>query len=121
MLQGKQPVVYGDGLQSRDFTFVENVVLGNLLAADAQGIKGRVFNIACGGNITLLELVAAVNELLGTDIQPIHERPRPGDVRESLADIYQARKMLGYEPKVGFRDGLRRSIEYYRALAAAAR
>jgi UDP-glucose 4-epimerase len=120
MLEGKQPVIYGDGLQSRDFTFVENVVIGNLLAADAQGVQGRVFNVACGGSIMLLELIAAINELLGTDIQPIHERPRPGDVRESLADIYQARKMLGYEPKVGFRDGLRRSIEYYRKLAAGA-
>jgi UDP-glucose 4-epimerase len=117
MLEGRRPVIFGDGLHSRDFTFVANVVHGNLLAADAPDVAGRVFNVATGGSITLLELVAAINELLGTDIRPTFAPPRQGDVRRSMADIYQARKCLGYEPKVDFQDGLRRSLDYYRRLA----
>ncbi|MHB8898899.1 MAG: SDR family oxidoreductase [Thermoguttaceae bacterium] len=118
ILAGRQPVIFGDGLQSRDFTFVENVVHANLLAADAQDVAGRVFNAACGGSFTLLDLLDALNRLLGTDVKPIFEKPRPGDVRQSLADISLARKLLGYEPQIGFHDGLARSIEYYRQLAA---
>ena len=118
ILSGKQPTVYGDGLQSRDFTYVENVVLGNLLAADAQGIDGQVFNVACGGNITLLELLESLNTLLKTDVKPIFEKPRPGDVRQSLADISRARKLLDYEPRVGLHEGLARSIAYYKQLVA---
>ena len=119
MAAGKQPTIFGDGLHSRDFTYVGNVVDANLLGADADGVAGRVLNVATGGSITLLELVAAINELLGTDIAPEFGPPRPGDVRQSMADIYQARELLGYEPKIGFREGLRRSIEYYRSLVAA--
>lgn len=118
ILAGEQPIIFGDGLQSRDFTYVENVVQGNLLAADAQDVAGRVFNVACGGNITLLQLLNSLNELLGTDIKPIFERYRAGDVRQSLADISLARKLLDYEPRVSFHDGLARSIEYYKQLAA---
>ncbi len=118
MLSGRRPVVYGDGLQSRDFTFVSNVVRANLLAADAQGVAGRVFNVACGDSITLVELLAALRELLGVDVEPVHEAARPGDVRQSMADIYYARKMLGYEPQIGLREGLAQSIEYYKELAA---
>jgi UDP-glucose 4-epimerase len=117
MLSGGQPVIYGDGLQSRDFTFVGNVVHANLLAADAPGASGRVLNVAAGGAITLLELIDALNELLGTDVTPRHAPPRPGDIRESMADISHARHLLGYEPTVGFREGLRQSIDYYRRLA----
>jgi UDP-glucose 4-epimerase len=117
ILAGKQPAIFGDGLQSRDFTYVDNVVHGNLLAADAQDVAGRVFNVACGGSITLLELLRSLNELLGTDVKPIFEKPRPGDVRQSLADISLARKLLDYEPRVGFHEGLKRSIEYYKQLA----
>lgn len=117
MLSGRQPVVFGDGLQSRDFTFVANVVRANLLAADAPGVSGRVLNVAAGGSITLLELIDALNEFLGTDIKPRHDAPRPGDIRESMADISHARELLGYEPTIGFREGLRRSIDYYRGLA----
>ena len=120
MLEGRQPVIFGDGLQSRDFTFVGNVVHGNLLAADAPDVAGRVFNVATGGSITLLELIAAINELLGTEIEPTFAPPRPGDVRRSMADIYEARKWLKYEPKVDFRDGLCRSLDYYRQLADTA-
>jgi UDP-glucose 4-epimerase len=117
MLSGKPPTVYGDGLQSRDFTFVANVVHANLLAADAAGVAGRVFNAAAGGSITLLELIDALHQLLGTDVKPVHEPPRPGDIRESMADITQARLLLGYEPEIGFHEGLRRSIDYYRQIA----
>lgn len=116
MLSGRRPVIYGDGLQSRDFTYVENVVHANLLAMDAEGVSGRMFNCANGVNTSLLRLLAVLNELLGTDIEPIHEAPRTGDVRESLADITQARMMLGYETQVGFDEGLKRSIDYYKSI-----
>jgi UDP-glucose 4-epimerase len=119
MLAGRQPVIYGDGRQSRDFTFVDNVVHGNLLAADAPDASGQTVNVANGRTTTLLELVSLLNEMLGTDIQPRHEPARVGDVRESLADIAKARRLLGYEPPVTFRDGLLRSIEYYRSLVSS--
>lgn len=117
MLAGKQPTVYGDGGQSRDFTFVSNVVHGNLLAADAESVAGRTFNVANGRQTSLLELLAQLNERLDTNIKPIHAAARVGDVRESLADITQARKWLKYEPQVDFDEGLKRSIDYYRGLA----
>jgi UDP-glucose 4-epimerase len=116
MLSGRQPVIYGDGRQSRDFTYVANVVEANLLAAEAPGVAGRVFNIANGRSTDLLTLLDVLNRLLGMNVQPQHAPPRPGDVRESMADITLARKMLGYEPKVGFEEGLRLSIAYYRKL-----
>lgn len=123
LLSGQQPTVYGDGRQSRDFTYVANVVRGNLLAADADArqVSGRTLNVANGRSTSLLELIAALNCLLGTNVSPIHAAPRVGDVRESLADITQARKRLGYEPQIGFEEGLRLSIDYYRSLAAKQR
>ncbi|MEX0677151.1 MAG: SDR family oxidoreductase [Pirellulales bacterium] len=119
LLAGRQPTIFGDGRQSRDFTYVDNVVDCNLLAADApaQKVSGRTFNVAAGQSTSLLALLAILNKLLGTAIQPLHAAPRRGDVRESLADITQARACLGYEPKVGFEEGLRRSIDYYRGIA----
>jgi len=120
MLHGRQPVVYGDGLQSRDFTYVDNVVQANLLASRAEGVGGRVLNVANGRNTNLLTLLDVLNRLLGTQIEPRFDPPRPGDVRESMADITQARRLLGYEPQVDFEEGLRRSIDYYRQLAGAA-
>ena len=117
MLAGERPTVFGDGLQSRDFTYVENVVRGNLAAAEAQGAAGGVFNVACGRQFSLLELLAAINRVLGTKVEPIFAPPRAGDVRESLADITLAREVLGYEPTVDFDEGLRRSIEYYKSIA----
>jgi UDP-glucose 4-epimerase len=117
MLSGGQPVIYGDGLQSRDFSYVANAVHGNLLAADAPNVAGRVFNIANGRSTDLLTLVGLLNRALGLAVQPRHEPPRVGDVRESLADITLARQHLGYEPAVEFEEGLRRSIAYYRSLA----
>jgi len=116
MLSGRQPAVFGDGRQSRDFVFVANVVQANLLAADAPGVAGRTFNVAEGRATDLLQLIEQLNRLLGTSIHPRHEPARVGDVRESLADITQARKYLGYEPAVHFDEGLRRSIDYYRSI-----
>ncbi len=93
-----------------------NVAHANLLAADAPGVAGRVMNVANGRSQSLLELLAAINRLLGTSVEPIHEPPRVGDVRESMADITLARCLLDYEPQVDFEEGLRRSIGYYRQL-----
>ncbi len=119
MLAGRQPTVHGDGQQSRDFTYIDNVVHGNLLAADAKPelACGRTFNVANGRSTSLLQLLALLNQYLGTSIEPVHTAPRVGDVRESLADITQARKRLAYEPQVTFEEGLKRSIEYYRSIA----
>lgn len=119
LLDGEPPVIYGDGLQSRDFTYVADVVQGNLLAADAQGVAGSVLNVANGRTVTLLRLLDALYDLLGTHLEPRFEPPRAGDVRESLADITLARQLLGYAPQVTFEEGLRRSIEYYRKLVAS--
>jgi len=107
MLKGEQPVIYGDGEQSRDFGYVTNAVQANLLAATAPNVGGQVFNIACGQRYSLLDLVAAINRILGTDIVPLHTAPRVGDVKHSLADISRAREMLGYQAEVGFEEGLR--------------
>lgn len=121
LLAGKRPTVYGDGHQSRDFTYVENVVRGNLLAADAANVAGQVLNVANGRATSLLELLRQLNELLGTNVEPLHAPPRPGDIRESLADISAAKALLGYQPPVNFEDGLRRSIDYYRQLVVGGR
>jgi UDP-glucose 4-epimerase len=116
MLRGERPVIFGDGTQSRDFTFVENVVVANLLAADAPGpLGGAVCNVACGERITLLDLVALLNDLLGTRLEPVFQPPRPGDVRHSLAAIAEAGRLLGYRPVVPFGEGLRRTVEWMRA------
>jgi len=116
MLQGRQPIIYGDGRQTRDFSFVANMVHGNLLAAEAAGVAGRILNLANGRSTDLLTLLAALNRLLGMNVQPRHEPPRIGDVRDSTADITQTRRLLGYEVQVDFEEGLRRSIDYYRSL-----
>jgi UDP-glucose 4-epimerase len=117
MLVGKRPTIFGDGQQSRDFTFIDNVVVGNLLAADAPRAVGRTINVACGKQTSLLQLVAAINAALGTELKPVFSDPRPGDVRDSLADISLARELLSYEPTVDFDEGLRRSIDYYKRVA----
>ncbi len=119
MLQGESPVVHGDGLQSRDFTFVTNVVWANLLAVTAPDVAGRVFNVACGQRHTLLDLIAILNDILDTHIAPIHTAPRPGDVRHSLADITAAQEALGYRVDVDFHEGLRRTVAWYRAQKGA--
>ncbi len=116
MLAGRRPTVFGDGSQSRDFTFIDNVVQGNLAAEAAPQAVGRVFNVACGQQFSLLEVIASINHVLGTNIEPQFDEPRAGDVQESLADISAARELLGYAPSVVFEEGLRRSIDYYRSL-----
>ena len=118
LLSGKQPTIYGDGSQTRDFTFVENVVHGNLLAADAKDAPGHTINVANGRTTSLLRLIELLNEYLGTDVTPDFQPPRVGDVRDSLADITKAQQILNYEPPVSFEDGLRRSIEYYQSVVA---
>ncbi|MCA9163217.1 MAG: SDR family oxidoreductase [Pirellulaceae bacterium] len=119
MLAGVRPVIYGDGYQSRDFTFVANVVHGNLLASEAKDAPGRTINVANGHSVTLRKLVSALNERLGTNIEPEYAPPRVGDVKESMADITLARRVLDYEPQVYFDEGLDRSIAYYRSLIEA--
>lgn len=114
MLQGKQPTIYGDGKQSRDFTFVENVVHGNLLALTAPEAPGKVMNLAMGASIDLLYLVAEINQILGTSIQPVHATGRIGEIRRSRASIERAGELIGYEPLVDFSTGLRRTVEWYR-------
>jgi len=119
MLRSETPTIYGDGLQSRDFTYVANVVQANLLAATAPGdAVGRVFNIACGQRYTLLDLIATLNDILDTDINPVHTTPRSGDVRHSLADITAAQEALGYRFEVDFHAGLRRTVAWYRETAS---
>ena len=135
MLQGEQPTIYGDGEQSRDFTYVDNVVDANLIAAgvvDPQALlegssrqesspsrastrgEALITNVACGGRFTLLELIAAINEILGTDISPRHAPPRAGDVRHCQASIDLAQERLGFFPRVSFEDGLRRTVNWFR-------
>jgi UDP-glucose 4-epimerase len=117
ILAGQRPTIFGNGQQSRDFTYIDNIVHGNLLAADAPDAVGRTINVACGESFNLLELVAGINKVLGTNVEPVFEPARVGDVRESLADISVARKLLKYEPKIGFDEGLKRTVEYYRSVA----
>jgi len=117
ILSGRRPRIFGDGRQSRDFVYVANVVQANLLAADAPGAVGRVVNVGTGESTTLLRLIDALKQCLGMEVNPKFDAPRPGDVRESLADILQARTLLGYDPQVGFEEGLCRSIAYYRRIA----
>jgi UDP-glucose 4-epimerase len=114
MLGGRRPTIFGDGRQSRDFTYIDNIVHGNLLAADAPDAVGKTINVACGESFDLLQLVDGINKALGTKLAPIFEPARMGDVRESLADISLARTLLNYEPKVGFGEGLRRTVDFYR-------
>ncbi|QDU58309.1 SDR family oxidoreductase [Aeoliella mucimassa] len=117
MLAGERPTVYGDGLQSRDFVYVADVVQANLLAAESTKAVGQSINVACGRQATLLDLIAAVNGALGTEIEPIFAEARAGDVRDSLADVSKAKELLGYEPSVDLAEGLKRSIDYYREIA----
>jgi UDP-glucose 4-epimerase len=117
MLAGQRPTIFGDGKQSRDFTYIDNIIHGNLLAADAPAAVGKTINVACGASYDLLQLVDGINQALGTNIKPNFEPARAGDVRDSLADISLARKLLKYEPVVGFEEGLKRTVEFYRSQA----
>ncbi|MCB9849224.1 MAG: SDR family oxidoreductase [Phycisphaerales bacterium] len=115
MLDDNAPTIYGDGKQTRDFTFVENIVHAYMLAIDVPKTCGQTVNVACGYQISLLDIVDALNSILGKNIRPNFEAPRAGDVRNSMADISAAKKLLGYSPVVSFEDGLKRTIEYYAA------
>jgi nucleoside-diphosphate-sugar epimerase len=113
MLKDQQPIVFGDGEHSRDFTFVANVVQGNLLAATAVCEPGSVMNCACHGRITLNELIREINSLLGKNLKPIYREPRTGDIKHSFASIEKARTMIGYSPTVDFRRGLEMTVKWY--------
>lgn len=119
LLSGEQPTIHGDGEQSRDFTYVENVVDANVLAAQAQGVAGKVYNVACGERVTLNELFSELSELTGVELEPLYGQARMGDVRHSLADVSAARSELGYEPAVPLREGLARTIGHLREALAA--
>jgi len=121
MMRGEPPTINGDGEQGRDFTYIDNVVSANLLAmaAAAENVAGGVFNVACGERHTLNETFRVLAQLLAFKEEPLHGPPRAGDVRDSLADISAAREAFGYEPLVGFEEGLRRTVEWYREQYAA--
>ena len=113
LLRGEPPIVNGDGQQSRDFSYIDNVVEANLLAMKAYSGFGEVFNIACGQRTTVVQLAGYLMELVGETIQPIYDKPRPGDVRHSLADITKAETLLGYRPTKDLLAGLEHTLEWY--------
>jgi UDP-glucose 4-epimerase len=116
MSQDRRPTVHGDGQQSRDFTYVANAVQALIRAAEAPShVAGKVYNVGTGSSISVLQLVEALNALLGKRLAPIFVEPRPGDVRFSKADITRARQDLGYEPQVSFQDGLRKTLDWYQS------
>ncbi len=116
LISGRPPIIYGDGEQSRDFTYIDNVVLANLLAMEAERTHGEVVNIACGRRTSLLQLLKILQDILGIHTAPLFEEPRKGDVRHSLADISRAREILNYVPTVDIVEGLRRTVEYFKTL-----
>jgi nucleoside-diphosphate-sugar epimerase len=113
LLKGEAPTIYGDGTQSRDFTFIANVVQANLLACERDAAAGKVMNVACGARYTLLDLYAELARIVGAELEPVFEALRPGDVKHSLAAIEVARQVLGYEPSVGWAEGLQQTVEWY--------
>jgi len=110
VLAGQPVTIFGDGKQTRDFVYVENVVDANIRAATRASVSGRAYNVACGAQITLNELLAIIAKIAGKEVKPTYAAPRDGDIRESIAEIARARAELGYEPKVGVEEGLRRLI-----------
>lgn len=118
-LEDGQPMIFGDGQQTRDFTYVENAVQANLLACEAPNVSGRVFNIGTGSRWSLNQTVELLGKISDKRLEVKYEPPRDGDIRDSLADISQARQFLGYDPQVGFEEGLRRTFDWYRAVQTA--
>jgi UDP-glucose 4-epimerase len=114
ILKDEPPTIYGDGEQSRDFTYIDNVVDANLLAARASQTKGEVINIACGQAVTVNEIIDMINNLLGKSVKPTYTPPRPGDVKHSLADITAAQNLINFKPSVPFHEGLQKAIDWYR-------
>ena len=119
--EGRRPTIYGDGEQTRDFTYVANVVDGVLRAAEVPGASGHVINVATGGRVSLNDLFRAVRDMVSATVEPTYAETRPGDVRDSQADITKARTMLGYEPGVSFKDGLARTVSWYQSSYIVAR
>jgi nucleoside-diphosphate-sugar epimerase len=115
LLEGRQPIIYGDGEQTRDFTYVANVVDGVLRACEAKGASGEVINVATGGRISLNQLLRVMNGIVGTNLQAIYKEERAGDVKDSQADITKAKKILGYEPTVSLEEGLKHTLEWCRS------
>jgi nucleoside-diphosphate-sugar epimerase len=120
LLEGRRPTIYGDGGQTRDFTYVANVVDGVLRACEAPSAAGEVINVACGTRISLNGLLKAMNTIVGTTIEPIYAEERAGDVRDSQADISKAKRLLGYEPSVSLEEGLKHTLAWCRSEKAAA-
>jgi nucleoside-diphosphate-sugar epimerase len=119
-LEDTQPVIFGDGEQTRDFTYVDNAVQANLLACEAPNVSGKVFNVGVGVRFSLNQTVALLNKISGKNLEAKYEPSRDGDIRDSQADISQAREFLGYEPPVAFEEGLRRTMEWYQEVQAKA-
>jgi nucleoside-diphosphate-sugar epimerase len=119
LLENRPPTIYGDGEQTRDFTYVANVVDGVLRACEAPGASGEVINVATGGRVSLNQLFEEMRKLIGSDVRPKYAEPRAGDVRDSQADISKSRDLLGYNPIVSFEDGLRQTVDWYRTAWAA--
>ena len=113
LLQGRPPIIFGDGEQSRDFTYIENVVQANLLAMSAEHLHGEAINIACGKRISLNQLLNVLKEILGSKLSPIYQEPRKGDVKHSLADIRKGKEIINYEPIVGIEIGLKKTVEFF--------
>src|SRR5688500_6229814 len=118
LCEGRRPTIYGDGGHTRDFTYVANVVDGVLRACEAKRASGEVINVATAGRVSLNQLFQTIRDLVGAHVEPIYADPRPGDVRDSQADIGKARRLLGYEPRISFDEGLRKTVEWYRAAQA---
>lgn len=118
VLDGSNPTIFGDGTQTRDFTYISNIVDANLLAMAAPEVAGQSLNVACGGRISLNEVVATISELTGRQVEPRYDMPRVGDVPHSMASIDRARELLGFEPAVDFRDGLAQTLQHFRERAA---
>jgi len=116
LLEGRRPSIYGDGGQTRDFTYVDNVVDGVLRACVAPNVSGRAVNVATGGRMSVNQLFRALRDIIGGTVEPVYGPPREGDVRDSQADITQAKKLLGYQPIVSFEEGLGRTVTWYRSL-----
>ena len=120
LLENRSPTIFGDGEQTRDFTYVDNVVDGVLRACEASGASGQTINVATGGRISLNTLFETMRKLVGADVRPTYSEPRKGDVRDSQADISKARELLGYQPKVSFEEGLQRTVDWYRTAKTTA-
>jgi nucleoside-diphosphate-sugar epimerase len=120
LANGRRPLIHGDGRQTRDFTYVADVVTGVLACCQAPNVAGEIINVAAGGRVSLLDLVRTLQLILGTSLEPEFGPAREGDVRDSQADIFKARKLLEFEPGVAFEDGLRQTVEWYRTSGATA-